>query len=668
MLSYAKLFTALLGVSIAWVFGNPCNAQPKINRIDPPAISFGKSTTIRIYGTNLNQVKNWIATCSIDVQLDGSAKNTATVQQLTVTPKDEQAAGINLIRGIGNRVATNFFPIAIDRIPSRTIQPDKAIKVEKVLPAVSYFGLLSGQQKAILDFKAAKNQSIKIEIESVRLGSKLRPTLFLLDEKDRQLQWAQPSGRMGGDTSFKFTPAKSGRFKLILQDQLSKAPANSLFRIKLGKFDSATQVFPVAKTHRSPGLIGAATNPDFQTQGGGWFPIRVPKNSLFSGWRPSVTVNTGLELDENKLPDQPMTFPLAINGVIGKPGERDSYDIPLKPKQKFLTVKVFASRLRSPLDAVLVVKDKNNKQLNRTDDSPGSIDPVANVKLPPNAKTVTLEVSDLLGKGGENYCYRLVVGDEQSPPFQLLSARDHLAVPSNGKMAFRITAVRDRYQGPIHLYADLNAPLSAKPITIPAGKNSAFLTIECNGEFSPQLINIYGTSADKKYVAKVLSSANVGPIRQQPLWMNSLVTLGAATPVDFSLRVGPVVKVGFFEGIYMAKVTLVRNRKFENKVRLGYQTDQTVKTVKQKNQTVPDPQSTVRLLGKTIELDFEKGQTEKAVFLVAPAKAPNTNLILTGQKLKLKKDPKNPLVASTIVQSDIVQLPPRIEPKTAKNK
>jgi hypothetical protein len=133
-----------------------------------------------------------------------------------------------------------------------------------------------------------------------------------------------------------------------------------------------------------------------------------------SGVSNPVTVNVSdvperLESKPNNSADQApwMELPVAVSGVIGGSTESDFFRFKAKAGEK-LIFDVQANRVGSPLDATLVVRGADGKELARSEDAHG-LDPFLEFTAPAEGEFV-IQLHDLRFQGGGDYRYRLVAG------------------------------------------------------------------------------------------------------------------------------------------------------------------------------------------------------------------------------------------------------------------
>jgi hypothetical protein len=146
----------------------------------------------------------------------------------------------------------------------------------------------------------------------------------------------------------------------------------------------------------------------------------------------------------------------ALNGKIDSPGDIDRYRFPAK-KGQACHIRVFARRLRSPLDSVLSVLRSNGQNVASNDDSNGP-DSYLRFTAPEDDQYV-ITIADHLGRGGPLFFYRievvpivpeLTVGVREFRSF----ADTTIAAPQGNRAAAMVTVQRSDFEGEVKLLID----------------------------------------------------------------------------------------------------------------------------------------------------------------------------------------------------------------------
>jgi len=156
--------------------------------------------------------------------------------------------------------------------------------------------------------------------------------------------------------------------------------------------------------------------------------------------------------------------PLALNGVIEKPGDVDHFIFKAKKGQTY-DVSAYARRIRSPLDPILYIGKKGGGALVGNDDAAGP-DSGFRFTAPDDGEYVVWLV-DHLGKGGPEYFYRVELTpveprlslNLQSEELPRGTGSVSVSVPKGGRQAILVYAGRENWGG----------DLKVAPENLPAG-------------------------------------------------------------------------------------------------------------------------------------------------------------------------------------------------------
>ena len=316
---------------------------------------------------------------------------------------------------------------------------------------VALNGSLAGSAVLSTTFAGKKGQRLVIEVEARRLGSVIDPVVKLLDPRRIQVGSSQGSNTLSGDARLIALLPADGTYTIQLHDLQYRAGTPNAFRLKLGDLPFADLPFPLA------GQRG--TTPSFQIVGslpentavkadltrafvGSFFPLPPPAGLTCPV--PRIVVSDIPEVVETDQPAgklQEIAVSSAINGRLLKPKEEDRYRLPVQPGMK-LRFDFLAERAGSLVDGVLILRNEAGAQLARSDDQPGSLDPALDFTVPAGLDALVVAVSDLHGRGGLAYIYRLSITPAARPDFSLALADDRLLVPRNGSFLTRVRAVR----------------------------------------------------------------------------------------------------------------------------------------------------------------------------------------------------------------------------------
>src|SRR5262249_49411783 len=173
-------------------------------------------------------------------------------------------------------------------------------------------------------FPGKAGQSVSIEIEAQRLGSKLRPVLHLYNAKRRQIAWTWGSPAFGGDARLQATLPVDGNYIVALHDAEYGVPGAGYFRVQIGQWAFVDQVFPPVVSPAQPMAL-ELLGPPTPLRGDlpavpvpGVVPLAWPGEGLWSGPRPFVTVSSHAEVVEQPSAAAPQDLPAGKVGVSGR--------------------------------------------------------------------------------------------------------------------------------------------------------------------------------------------------------------------------------------------------------------------------------------------------------------------------------------------------------------
>jgi hypothetical protein len=116
-------------------------------------------------------------------------------------------------------------------------------------------------------------------------------------------------------------------------------------------------------------------------------------------------------------------LPAAFNGIIEKPGDEDWHKFSAKKDQRF-DLQVFARGIRSPLDPVLEIFNKDGGGINGNDDNGANPDSRIGGWVCPADGEYYLRVRDHLSRGGADFVYRVEVFPPQPDLVSYVTRQD----------------------------------------------------------------------------------------------------------------------------------------------------------------------------------------------------------------------------------------------------
>lgn len=489
LIQFVVIFAIGLGVRL------PVAAQSYVSRLDPPGGQRGTEVTVFVHGIHLLGNPRLETGLSIPATLITEGKNAPAANRLAfrVPIGANDPCGFRSLRvltddGFSNsvRFRVGAFPEGNEKSPNEELAQAQEVPVP--------FTVNGDIENADLDhyrFKATKGQRLVIEVEARRLGSPLDPTLYLLDERGQVLEMSEDAPGLVGDCRFEHTFDDNGIYYVRVHDALYSSAKSSIYRLNLGDYAFAEEIFPMGGRAGSQTLFefrgGSLDEPVLQS-------VRLPKEAgtdTTAGLPPSlaeaslpmvVRVGDLPEVVEAARPGaqpevpQEVHVPAVINGRIAQPGEVDRYTLPVRPGSRW-RITVDANRLGSRLDSFFRVLNASGGQLATADDAGSHPDGSLDFKVPDNLDRIVVSIEDLHLRGGIGFGYRLSV-QELRKGFDLRLADYRLNIPRGAKRTVAVDASRREYNGPIRFAVrGLPAGVEATFSNIGLGETRGFVTL-----------------------------------------------------------------------------------------------------------------------------------------------------------------------------------------------
>ena len=234
--------------------------------------------------------------------------------------------------------------------------------------------------------------------------------MAILNARRFELASSDDSALIWQDGLVSLVAPEDGAYVIAVREAAYAGNAQCLYRLHVGHFPRPTATLPAGGKfgdHVKVRWIGdvmgeTTTEVDLPGQADHTFGLlahdatgSAPYPNAF---RLSPFGNT-IESEPNDTHDTatPFTPPVALNGVIEKPGDVDLYSFKAIKGQRY-DVRVFARRIRSPLDPVLNIFGKNAGSVAANDDSGG---PDSYVRfMAARDGDFVISVADHLKKGG----------------------------------------------------------------------------------------------------------------------------------------------------------------------------------------------------------------------------------------------------------------------------
>ncbi len=602
-------------------------AAPSITSVSPRGISPGQSVEIVIGGQHLGTVTQLWTSWGPAI---APAKAEAGSARFAVDVPQDAPISLQAIRVISPEGVSDLQLIVIDDLASvaEGAGNQSAETAQSLTLPCAVDGHVDNLSRDYFRFEAAAGQRVSFEVLARRLGSPLDPALFLYDADGRELAYSDDAEGLSGDAQLEYRFETDGTYLAEVRDIGYAGGAQHIYRLRIGDFPCLNVPLPMGVRR------GQQTRIDFAGIAVGdaspawadvpadwphsWFAVSTRRPEGQSSGFGIVSVGDAeefLESEPNNTIPQANVVPLGaqFNGRFESPGDIDRYRFAAKKGQRFVFTGVTRDRA-APTDLVLQLLDTAGKQVARVDDAKtaeGSLDYTFNAD-----GDYVLVASDLLGRGGPRYAYRIEAGPFQ-PGFDVSVNADHLNIPAGGVGGITVNVVRAGYNGAIRLTAEgLPEGWEALPTQIGTGMAAGELTVR-----APQ----GATTAATLDGVRIVGLATVGgtEIREIATLTNTLrgrwsqvsvipqnvtqaFAAAAAPAPSFSLSVEPAEVV------------------------LGKHLKTTVKVVVQRGEAIDEPIELAAVLDKAafpadVSLKLQpipKGANEVTLELTAGAKSP----------------------------------------------
>jgi len=535
----ALLFAlVVLMASSPWLF-----AQPKITSLSPDWIQRGATLDVKLAGEGLNSVTGFVfsgeAGLSATVVAEVAPPPTITVESSSksigvvvsgekdrskslrarITAAADAPLGAREVRALGPNGISAPLNITVGAVPEiAEVEPNNTIEQAQVVTVPSAVAGVIQSSTEIDSFKfaAKKGDQFILEVMAQRTGSPLDSSLAILDAKGKEL--ARDEDARGFDSLVQFTAPEDGDYIAQLRDFQYRGGGDYKYRLFIGVLPFVDYIFPLGGQRGKPVEITVTGR---NMQSAERVTLDIDASSPLG--RQEIRLNTPrglsnpIQFEVRDLPEftekepndgtnfNTVTAPVVINGRIGGPKDSDRFTFKAAVDGKLIT-EVEARRFGSPLDALLAVF-AGETLVARNDDAAGSD---ARIEFDAKKDTeYTVTITDLTGRGGSNFAYRLAVRPPTAVAGASLAAKyfpDAVRVNRNGRTRVRCEIVRAGFDGPVRVAArDLPDGVSAEPIVIPAGRNDGDLLISATPDAwmgsAPLRVVASATSGGKELLA-----------------------------------------------------------------------------------------------------------------------------------------------------------------------
>lgn len=475
-------------------------AYPDFTGLTPKGLQRGTETKVTVHGGRLADFEGFIFySPGFTVKSIEKKEAGAVVATLAVAP--EVPLGLHSLRvrtatGISHlrQVFVGPYPTVVEAEPNSEFATAQIAALNQTVE-----GVVTNEDVDHYRVTLKKGQLMTVEIEGQRLGyTAFDPFVAILNSRRFELAVRDDTVLHGKDPHASIIAPEDGDYTILVRESSYVGSDASHYRLHIGDFRRPDVVFPAG------GKAGSTLKARFLTISGesfeeditlpaqpAWPFVLLPKQQS----APSGNVFRLVDFD-NVLEAEPnddtahatataLSLPVALNGILEKPGDMDWFKVTLKKDQQF-EVSTFAQGVGSPLDPVVLLLNAQGQGVIENDDVGDSprLDSKFKVTVPADGDYF-LRIMDQLERGGPAFVYRLEVTAARpevvfsTPNFETndTQGRQFIPVPRGGRFAQLFNITRSGTGGDAtFLCAGLPPGVRLVQAAVPAG-NGSILTL-----------------------------------------------------------------------------------------------------------------------------------------------------------------------------------------------
>jgi hypothetical protein len=558
-------------------------ASPVLSAVSPRGAQRGKDVVLTFSGARLADAKEVLfytpgfSVAKLEVVNPNVVK--ATINIAPDCRLGEHSVRVRTASGISEMRTfwVGALPVVAEKEPNSDFAAPQKIPLN-----VTIEGVVDYEDVDYYAVECKKGQRLSVEIEAMRLANTLfDPYIAILDSKRFELASSDDSPLLGQDGMCSIVVPADGTYIVQVRESAYGGNGACAYRLHVGTFPRPQAVVPAG------GKAGEEIEVRFIGDPRGEFKQRiklpskpVEKFGVFAqdadGISPSpipfrvIEAGNVIEAEPNDTHANATKaeLPLALNGVIEKPGDTDWFRFKAKKGQTY-DIHCYARRLGSPLDPVMTLAFAGGGAIAINDDAIGP-DSYFRITFPEDREYV-IGITDHLGKGGPTYFYRVeftpvqLIATVSIPKVALYSQeRQTISVPRGNRMATLMTVSRANFGGEVVLGADgLPAGMTLNAENVAANLDVVPVVFEAapTAAVAGSLANVTVRHADPKHppiTGRFAQTAELvtGPPGQSIYWTNNVdrAAVAVTDEVPYSIR------------IVEPKVPLVQNGSMQLKI------------------------------------------------------------------------------------------------------
>jgi hypothetical protein len=564
---FVRLFSSALFFVyfVCFVVGSSFGASPVLGGVSPRGFQRGTDAVFILGGGRLADAQEVLfyttgfSVTKLEVVNDSQVK--ATVKIAPDCRLGEHCLRVRTATGLSE--LRTFWVGALPSVEEKEPNSDFAAP-QKIPLNCTVHGVVDNEDVDYYVVECKKGQRLTAEIEGMRLANTLfDPYVAILDAKRFELAASDDAPLLGQDAVASVVVPADGPYIIQVRESAYGGNGACGYRLHVGTFPRPLGAIPVG------GKKGEEIEVTLLGDAAGPFKQKVklpaagePKFGLFpqdsGGIAPSAVpfrlsdVGNVIEVEPNDTHPTATKaqVPLALNGVIDKPGDVDHFRFTAKKGQTF-DVHCYARRLGSPLDSVMTLSFFGGGAFVGNDDAIGP-DSYFRVTFPEDREYV-LTITDHLGKGGPTYFYRVEfqpvvpAATVSIPKVALFSQeRQAIVVPAGNRMATLVNVGRANFGGEVIVGADsLPAGVSLHAENMAANLDVVPVVFEAAAGSAPsgKLMHLTAKCADPKVAVESqfyqMVELITGPPGQSVYWKAEVdrAAIAVAAPAPFKISI-----------------------------------------------------------------------------------------------------------------------------------
>lgn len=398
--------------------------------ITPPGGQIGTDITISLSDPDIAAFQELITyqpgLSLTDLKVDGKDKKlaTATLRIAPDAPLGEQSLRIRTAHGISylRTFWVGPFPGVAETEPNNAFTEAQRVELNTTVQ-----GTVGLEDVDTFVVSLKKGQRLSVEAEAMRLGRVLFDAhIAIQDPRKFEIAACDDAPLLKTDPFVSIIAPEDGDYRIVIREAAYLGSEQSAYRLHIGTFPRPTSVFPLGG---KPGetveftFSGDPAGPFTQSvtlpaEPTGSYPVFPALNGetapspiplIVSAMDRSIQSGQNLNL-KSAHPFPPI--PSAVEGILDGPQPYRWFRF-TATKDQNLDIRVIARALRSPLDAVISVRDAAGKTLIANDDDGPLPDSLIKFTCPADGEYFVV-LSDQLRRTGPDFAFRIEI-DKRRP-------------------------------------------------------------------------------------------------------------------------------------------------------------------------------------------------------------------------------------------------------------